>query len=717
MNVRINTAFLRTRVARRVLALFVICALLPIGALAVVSYRTVSHQLYEQSRTRILQASKAMADGLLERLHYTAAELGVIAAALRDRRSDASTVRWGDSALGNRIAWIGVKQDGSMRPIFRDVWSVPELGEEAQQHLRSGHTVLTNGAGVPGANVLMALPVSAAEPELGIIWAQLDQDYLFAGREGTALPADMELCAFNGSLTPLYCSLPVESEVLKGWRNSVNSGSRGEFEWSAGREQFVATYRSVFLRAEYATDSWTLVLSESKATVLAAMTGFKQLFLPVILLALWVVLLLSNIQIRRSMEPLVELKQGTQRIAQRDFASRVVVDSGDEFEELATSFNSMAHRLGRQFGALTAINEIDRAVLSAFDTDVIVNTVLARTREVLACDGVGIGISSGDDSDPTWQLMAVDAATGSTVVQQMQPTGAELRELRECPEYLVANGDRAPRSYLNTTPFIQRGLRHFLVLPVFSKQQVSGVICLGYLEQPEHDADDLVQARQLADQVAVALSNTRLVEQLDELKLGALTAFARTIDAKSSWTAGHSERVTKMALALAKEMGLSKEEIEVLHRGGLLHDIGKIGVPASILDKPARLDSDELRVMQRHPEIGAQILTPIKAYANVIPIVLHHHEKWNGSGYPQGLAGTSIPFQARLIAVPDVFDAITSDRPYRSSMPQLAAVEMITGLVGEHFDGEIVKAFRSMMMRRRSPRRQATTALTAEASI
>jgi putative nucleotidyltransferase with HDIG domain len=717
MNVRINTAFLRTKVARRVLALFVICALVPIGALAIVSYRTVSRQLYEQSRIRVHQAGKATADGLLERLHYMAAELGVIATALRDRGSDPRAVQLGDSVLGARIAWIGVEQDHRMTPLFGAGWSVPDLDEEAQQHLRSGNTLLTNGTGEFGASVFMARAVSTAKPELGTIWAEPNRDYLFAGRAGTALPADTELCAFDGSLTPLYCSIPVESEVLKGWRNSISPESRGEFEWSAGREQFVATYRSVFLRAEYATDSWTLVLSESKATVLAAMTGFKRLFLPVILLALWVVLLLSNIQIRRSMEPLVELQQGTQRIARRDFASRVVVHSGDEFEELATSFNSMAHRLGRQFGALTAINEIDRAVLSAFDTDVIVNTVLARTREVLACDGVGIGISSGDDSDPSWQLMAMDAATGNTVVQQTQPTVAELCELSECPDYLITNGARGPRSYLNIEPFIQRGLSHFLVLPVFLKQQVSGVICLAYSDQPEHDAEDLVQARQLADQVAVALSNTRLVEQLDELKLGALTAFARTIDAKSSWTAGHSERVTKMALALAREMGLSEEQIEVLHRGGLLHDIGKIGVPASILDKPARLDADELRVMQQHPEIGAQILTPIRAYANVTPIVLHHHEKWDGSGYPQGLAGTGIPFLARLIAVPDVFDAITSDRPYRSGMPHAAAVEMITGLAGEHFDVEIVTAFRSMMARRLSPRGHTATALAAEASI
>jgi putative nucleotidyltransferase with HDIG domain len=404
------------------------------------------------------------------------------------------------------------------------------------------------------------------------------------------------------------------------------------------------------------------------------------------------------------MEPLVKLQEGTKRIAQRDFESSVQVSSGDEFEDLADSFNTMAHRLGKQFNALTAINEIDRAVLSAFDTDIIIDTLLGRTRDVLACDGICVAVSATNSTDQKWNTVAVDSASGLRVVTHVTPVASELQELTENPEYLITNGGGVERSYLQLEPFMAHDLRHFLLLPVFIKRELSGVIALGHAVKREYDEDDLVQARQLADQVAVALSNTRLVEELEELKIGALTALARTIDAKSPWTAGHSERVTKMALEVGRQMGISEEELEMVNRGGLLHDIGKLGIPPEILDKPARLTEEEFAIIRQHPEIGARILQPVTAYASVIPMVLHHHEKWDGSGYPQGLAGNEIPFTARLLTVPDVFDAVTSERPYRSGMTYENATNLIERASGTEFDVNVVAAFREVMKRKMADR-------------
>jgi HD-GYP domain-containing protein (c-di-GMP phosphodiesterase class II) len=129
----------------------------------------------------------------------------------------------------------------------------------------------------------------------------------------------------------------------------------------------------------------------------------------------------------------------------------------------------------------------------------------------------------------------------------------------------------------------------------------------------------------------------------------------------------------------------------------LLHDIGKLGIPPEILDKPARLTEEEFAIIRQHPEIGARILQPVTAYASVIPMVLHHHEKWDGSGYPQGLAGNEIPFTARLLSVPDVFDAVTSERPYRSGMTYENATNLIERAAGTEFDVEVVAAFRKVM--------------------
>ncbi len=201
----------------------------------------------------------------------------------------------------------------------------------------------------------------------------------------------------------------------------------------------------------------------------------------------------------------------------------------------------------------------------------------------------------------------------------------------------------------------------------------------------------------MADQVAVALSNTRLIDELDALNVGALTALARTIDAKSPWTAGHSERVTRTTLRVARKMGLGEDELEVINRGGLLHDIGKIGIPAEILDKPAALNEEEMQVMRDHVTVGARILEPIAAYSDVIPIVLRHHERFDGSGYPDGIAGEEIAFHARVLAAGDVYDALTSHRPYRSGMRSADAVAWIVEQSGAHFDPEVVKAFVAVM--------------------
>jgi HD-GYP domain-containing protein (c-di-GMP phosphodiesterase class II) len=129
----------------------------------------------------------------------------------------------------------------------------------------------------------------------------------------------------------------------------------------------------------------------------------------------------------------------------------------------------------------------------------------------------------------------------------------------------------------------------------------------------------------------------------------------------------------------------------------LLHDIGKIGIPARVLDKPGQLDEEERDMMRQHPEIGARILAPIKAYADVIPLVLYHHERFDGTGYPAGLKGENIPFFARLLTVPDVFDAIHSDRPYRPGWPAAKAVDVITKASGLHFDPDLVEAFERVM--------------------
>jgi putative nucleotidyltransferase with HDIG domain len=267
----------------------------------------------------------------------------------------------------------------------------------------------------------------------------------------------------------------------------------------------------------------------------------------------------------------------------------------------------------------------------------------------------------------------------------------DTRELYLNPEFLIIDGGHKAPDFL--APLAKRGNKSFLVLPLFVNQVLTGIIALGYQTPPTYEQEDINLARQLADQVAVALSNTRLVEDLEQLYWGSLTALARAIDAKSPWATGHSERVTKLVVKIGAAMGLPSEELDVLHRGGLLHDIGKIGVPADILDKTGKLTAREKDFIREHVRWGARILEPIAAFAEIMPIVLQHHEHFDGSGYPEGLAGEAIHLGARIFAVADTFDSLTSHRPYREAASKEKAIEIITQEAGSQFDPKVVQAF------------------------
>jgi len=178
-----------------------------------------------------------------------------------------------------------------------------------------------------------------------------------------------------------------------------------------------------------------------------------------------------------------------------------------------------------------------------------------------------------------------------------------------------------------------------------------------------------------------------------DLFIGSLRAFAAAIDAKDPYTRGHSERVAAMSRTILKSLGLAEEQQHKIWIGALLHDVGKIGVEDEVLRKAGKLTEAEFEQMKAHTVIGAEILTPIEQLKDMIPAIRSHHEAWNGRGYPDGLKGEQIPLYARIVAVADTFDAITTNRPYQKAYSLRFAVETITRLTGSRFDAKIVTAF------------------------
>jgi putative two-component system response regulator len=207
-----------------------------------------------------------------------------------------------------------------------------------------------------------------------------------------------------------------------------------------------------------------------------------------------------------------------------------------------------------------------------------------------------------------------------------------------------------------------------------------------FLTKPFQGVEVLARCRSL-------LRTKALVDELDSAQ-SVLFALARTLEAKSRYTQGHSERVTTLALALADRVGLSAGEKESLRRGSLLHDIGKISTPDSILDKPARLTADEYAVVKQHPAEGVRMVESLRSIRDVIPFIRWHHERMDGRGYPDGLFGGSVPVAVRVLAVADVYDALATERPYRPALAPDECVRILRAdAAGGGLDRELVEAF------------------------
>ena len=200
-----------------------------------------------------------------------------------------------------------------------------------------------------------------------------------------------------------------------------------------------------------------------------------------------------------------------------------------------------------------------------------------------------------------------------------------------------------------------------------------------------------------ASMLAAHFHNSDLLRQKDRLFTDMVRALANAIDARDPYTCGHSERVGLYASRLGREIGFRPSHCERLHLSGLLHDTGKISVPDAVLGKRGRLDAEEYVKIQAHPEAGWAILHELAALRHILPGVLHHHERYDGQGYPDGLAGEDIPLDARILAICDTYDAMTSSRPYRDGMPQERAESLLRNGAGTQWDPQLVEAFLSVM--------------------
>ncbi len=239
-----------------------------------------------------------------------------------------------------------------------------------------------------------------------------------------------------------------------------------------------------------------------------------------------------------------------------------------------------------------------------------------------------------------------------------------------------------------------------VAVPVPGPDGAAGALVLGSTYAADtYTSDDVRLLSAIGDQAALAVENARLVDNLQESYLATVRSLAAAIEARDAYTRGHSDRVAAHAASIAQELGLAEEQRIALEVASYLHDIGKIGIPEAILGKPGRLDEEEFSRMKDHVTIGAGILGQVSFPWPVAPVVRHHHERFDGAGYPAGLAGEDIPLLARIVTVADSYEAMTSDRPYRAACTAAYAITELRKHSGTQFDPRVVVAFERALER------------------
>ncbi len=385
-------------------------------------------------------------------------------------------------------------------------------------------------------------------------------------------------------------------------------------------------------------------------------------------------------------QPLVRavrsLTEGAQKVSRGENGVSFSNHRLDDLGILSRALDKMARDLSHRAGTMETMNRIDRAVLSSLSRGELLSRVLSYIGEQFT--GSGLAVLEREGSH--FRVLALTERGGGP---------CELPEERMVWPFAT---DGANLSGIDLSShesfrslFGEEGMgRHTAAYPLILDEESLGYIVI---TRDSLDERDRASLGMLADQAGVALKSLNESRSREKLYEGMLLALTRTVDAKSRWTAGHSERVTGLALSLAERAGMGIELRDTIRIAGLLHDIGKLAIPESILDKPGRLSDGEYALVREHPRRGFEILGEIPGLEAVREVVKSHHEHWDGGGYPEGLAGKEIPPIARIITICDVYDAVTEERPYRKGFPPEDAREFLLSGRGTLFDPELLDLF------------------------
>jgi putative nucleotidyltransferase with HDIG domain len=359
----------------------------------------------------------------------------------------------------------------------------------------------------------------------------------------------------------------------------------------------------------------------------------------------------------------------------------------------------------RNLDRLLSLSEVSRAINANLDLRITLESLVSQVVEQLDVDAADVMLLNE-------HLHILEFAAGRGFEIPGFGPGLTLRAGQGLAGLVLAQRKLIHKRNLPPEDFSEEfaedirreGFKTYVGVPLIAKGKLKGVLGIFKRADLDPDMEWLSFLSSLASQASIAIDNASLVEDLQRSNLDLELAYDATIegwsqamDLRDRETEGHSQRVTELAIRLARRVGVKDDYLVHLRRGALLHDIGKMGIPDDILHKPGPLDEAEWEKMRQHPVYARSMLQSVDYLQRALDIPYAHHEKWDGSGYPLGLTGDAIPMVARIFAVADVFDALTSDRPYRKAWSREKAIEYIREQSGQHFDPAVAEAFLAMV--------------------
>lgn len=381
---------------------------------------------------------------------------------------------------------------------------------------------------------------------------------------------------------------------------------------------------------------------------------------------------------------IVETRSGT-------LVQRAVDPTKLEFLSQVYKRKDEAHLLESAQKYLSTLHKVSDILSRASSVEALFDSILSAILEVTSGDRAAILMRNKETG-------AVDMVALRT--RDGKPAGAVtvsrsvVNDVLEKGISAFTDDAMADDRYVGGESIVRQKIRSVMCAPMRTTDEILGVLYVDSQQAQEFNEAELELLAAVGNQSGIALHRARLMAEVERLFLDVMKAIASIIDAKDGYTHKHSERVAAFGVRLAQHLGFDADSRAVVELSGLLHDVGKIGVPDAILNKPGKLTDEEFKEMRLHPIHGARILSNIQSQkvVSLLPGVKYHHERWDGKGYPEGLTGEEIPLLGRVLGVADFLDALTSDRSYRKGLPLEEALAMVKDLEGKAFDPVVVKA-------------------------